>query len=143
METTHTPEPWEVYSDKYSSLVVKAISEQKQNLVVSSGVNRADAQRIVACVNAMAGIEDPGAFMEVVKQLKLDAAERIMRENKELKESLLETSEALDKYCHLAQLVIVVREAQIAYFANRTQDNLIASKQLEKQLDNILKKINQ
>lgn len=138
----HTPEPW-AYDNEF---IVDASDNYLADCAGSDfsvEQDRYNAQRIVACVNAMAGIEDPGAFMEVVKQLELDAAERIMSENKELKERLLETSEALEKYCHLAQLVIIVREAQIAYFANRTQDNLIVSKQLEKQLDNILKKINQ
>lgn len=67
----HTPEPWEVDS----MMVVGPRSEaddQTFGMIIGLadiyGDNeKADATRIVACVNALAGIDDPEAFMQDVR----------------------------------------------------------------------------
>lgn len=68
----HTPEPWRensqgdaehIYCERHGAIAT----------IPHGGLNRdehkANAQRIVACVNAMAGIEEPQAFRDSLKKL--------------------------------------------------------------------------
>jgi hypothetical protein len=57
------PEPWTWDSDY--------IRDAEDNEVIATGEASSDAlNRIVACVNAMAGILEPGAFMEKAGRVK-------------------------------------------------------------------------
>jgi hypothetical protein len=57
------PEPWYWDSDY--------IRDAEDNEVIATGEASSDAlNRIVACVNAMAGVPDPGAFMERAGRVK-------------------------------------------------------------------------
>lgn len=67
----HTPEPWQQGLTKH--YIVNG--ESNLHIAVCHYENEANAARIVACVNAMRGIENPQSFIETVKHLKLDAYE--------------------------------------------------------------------
>jgi hypothetical protein len=73
MSTKHTPEPWELLEGASSAIIhpTNGIG------IAHTYGSAANAARIVECVNAFEGIESPKAFMEVVKQLKLDAYQEI------------------------------------------------------------------
>lgn len=95
MSTKHTPGPWEIIDD--SSFICKKESdshvfpkiicrffdsyeEQYKN-------TEANAARIVACVNAMDGIDDPQKLRqawEICKQLELDQAQKYKEQRDEL-----------------------------------------------------------
>lgn len=55
-KSQHTTEPWEVPQEKPTSVVAKG-SE------ILSNLKPEDAQRIVDCVNALAGVSDPQSFV--------------------------------------------------------------------------------
>jgi hypothetical protein len=68
----HTPEPW-IVNDTSVGIT---ISSGKQNLYLmymsatrTDRDNSANANRVVECVNAMEGIENPAEFMESVRKL--------------------------------------------------------------------------
>jgi hypothetical protein len=78
MNTTHTPEPWGFDKNDEDNLFV--FSKAKIcNLYNTIGTEydeaEANAARIVACVNACAGMEDPAAEIE---RLKAQRAELVM-----------------------------------------------------------------
>ena len=54
----HTPEPWTAFGKQ----VIETASADRKIIVQCK--SEADAARIVACVNAMQGIEDPEQFMQ-------------------------------------------------------------------------------
>jgi hypothetical protein len=56
-----TPEPW----DDFGGMLI-ATDESRINIYDNNG-NRA---RIVACINALAGIDDPAAFVERAKRME-------------------------------------------------------------------------
>jgi len=64
----HTSEPWVVYNagdegDTYIGDKEGHVSPIAENFA------EADAFRVVTCVNAMAGIEDPAAFVKAVREI--------------------------------------------------------------------------
>jgi hypothetical protein len=69
----HTPEPWARWgSDQVASTVTGKIVAEVPAYTLSGKVkneDQANAERIVACVNACAGIEDPSAVQEMRKAL--------------------------------------------------------------------------
>lgn len=80
----HTPEPWtcrksfdvkynqrifSIDSDQYEEVVTVWSCEPEGENIVSS---EATANRIVDCVNAMTGIENPSEFIENLKQKNLE-----------------------------------------------------------------------
>lgn len=87
MSNTHTPEPWSfIECEDY----VFEIDGQNGNICevrstnMTNDFDEANAKRIVECVNAMAGIENPVEFMEVVKKLELDAYHKMKAERDEI-----------------------------------------------------------
>lgn len=76
--TTHSPEPWTVIqggdfiADREGETICKFFNRDEQDYPHLTG----NTERIVACVNAMEGIPDPAAYMEVIKRLKLDNHDR-------------------------------------------------------------------
>jgi len=68
-----TPEPWEVQDAGRKGInIVKRDSQTGFIMCTLFTVgNEANAARIVACVNAMEGIENPEEVKELVKEVKL------------------------------------------------------------------------
>jgi hypothetical protein len=101
MSTKHTPEPWKVVIGDRGFNIVSDLGEFICfDMMDESQNGSVDAERIVKCVNAMAGIEDPADFMELVKRLELD------------------------QYQALANAVRQMRQAQKNYFATRAVGHL-------------------
>jgi hypothetical protein len=79
VEYKHTPEPWQaidlcgfdVHADGKLIAVVYPCGQQ------NAEIREANARRIVACVNAMAGIEDPQLFMRQDAEWTAQAEESI------------------------------------------------------------------
>ena len=81
MNAKHTPEPWYVESDGDGKAAlhrdVYIVAENGEGRVCTmtsspidgESVKRPTAARIVACVNACAGISDPAAFVGGVERL--------------------------------------------------------------------------
>jgi hypothetical protein len=100
MNTTHTPEPWRVYAWRNgSTFAIEYIQPSGISAFIcqvngSNGQSEANASRIVACVNACAGIHDP--------QELIIGADFALKENRELKaqrDTLLEAIKShLDLY---------------------------------------------
>lgn len=91
----------------------------------SCDASAANAARIVACVNAMAGIENPEKFRETweaIKHLELDAYQQLK-----------------EKFDSLIFQVSKVRELQKKYFATRNTGVLAESKMAERNLDEMIK----
>lgn len=76
----HTPEPWQYDPDQSETLIEYTDERGLTGMVAqvegySDEPYEANAQRIVACVNALAGIRDPEAFMaewRAIKEEELD-----------------------------------------------------------------------
>jgi hypothetical protein len=69
MNTTHTPEPWS-QSDTWVFAADRefiSVSFGHKQFTDQRASAKANAERIVACVNALAGIEDPEAFVKEAK----------------------------------------------------------------------------
>jgi len=73
MNTTHTPEPWRVYAWlNDSTFAVEYIQPSRVSAFIcqmngSNDKSKANASRIVACVNACAGMEDPADEIDRLK----------------------------------------------------------------------------
>lgn len=93
---THTPEPWRIIRTDLPQPVIA--SESGQYVVaIPSEVN---ASRIVECVNAMEGIENPVQFMnEAIDLLKLCKARF------EVKESVLKSPTIITRIDNVNQLI--------------------------------------
>ena len=71
----HTPEPWiwigtdedKTLTSPTANYVIIAGTCSNDDGTVGLYINQANADRIVACVNALAGIDDPAAFVEAAK----------------------------------------------------------------------------
>jgi len=65
----HTKGPWitEQWGDGTSTSGCTNIVTYAEELVIACGVMNEEAKRIVACVNALEGIDDPEAFMRDVR----------------------------------------------------------------------------
>lgn len=65
----HTKEPWKVVrciQNEYRSV---AFSTKRDELYTTSPLLPEDARRIVACVNALAGVDDPKSIAKVLRDL--------------------------------------------------------------------------
>jgi hypothetical protein len=65
----HTPEPWETDYESWPAYIQAAtLSEEgDKEWVANCGDNKANASRIVACINACAGMGDPQAEIASLK----------------------------------------------------------------------------
>jgi hypothetical protein len=78
---THTPEPWrtnqtqDMYSvwggDDFHVTTMSSLRTERESFD--------NAKRIVKCVNAMEGIENPEDFMKTVKELELDKYQELKK----------------------------------------------------------------
>ncbi len=72
MKTKHAPEPWKITSS-WNDFTIEGPSNEE--IIFQDGphgtptIKSANAERIVACVNACKGIEDPTAFISEVKAM--------------------------------------------------------------------------
>ncbi|HWT40360.1 MAG TPA: hypothetical protein VN081_03800 [Dongiaceae bacterium] len=72
--TNHTPEPWKVKTNKLANVV--SIQDATGAYIAGTGnalensEKLANAARIVQCVNACAGIENPEALPDVIRELR-------------------------------------------------------------------------
>ena len=62
-------EPWEVDQDDDCDTSFCDILHRNGTVAIGSDLIKHKASRIVACVNALAGIEDPEAFMDQLKEV--------------------------------------------------------------------------
>jgi hypothetical protein len=79
-QAQHTPEPWSAikWTSSAETTIAKLNSDNELVTVISdctghgqySDVGIANASRIVACVNALAGME-PGAVVEFIEKIKI------------------------------------------------------------------------
>lgn len=75
----HTPEPWRAemnsvyweFQDTYGDLIgdTCASSASEPHHGCSLALGEANANRLVACVNALAGVPDPAAFVAAAREL--------------------------------------------------------------------------
>lgn len=68
----HTPEPWKIAYEK-GSIYIEDVETMLNQVVVfkygqMEGKDEANAARIVECVNALAGIENPKEWVDKIKQ---------------------------------------------------------------------------
>ncbi|MBL7942473.1 MAG: hypothetical protein JNM00_06890 [Flavobacteriales bacterium] len=103
-DTKHTPEPWIVKAGPHENEhIIIAGNSQPGEKRIAEGLMRgetygkADADRIVACVNAMAGIDNPETFMQVVKQLRLDQCDKLEAKVKKLEDQIRQQEKYLDQ----------------------------------------------
>ena len=73
----HSPEPWqleEVFAD-INSLTFANVSTKEGSLVdvIYGSIHLPNALRIIECVNAMEGIEDPKKYTEMVRNITQNA----------------------------------------------------------------------
>lgn len=98
MSTTHTPGPWLERSQGDSEYIYSEVHGAIAT-IPHGGLHRhehkANARRIVECVNACKGIENPVEFMEVVKKLELDAYHKMKAERDELRKYIAEIAVVL------------------------------------------------
>lgn len=66
-EAKHTPEPWSVHSKRVWTVEDDCGDPVAGTFAREEVENIANSSRIVACVNAMAGIDDPAAWVKGVK----------------------------------------------------------------------------
>jgi hypothetical protein len=105
---THTPGPWHV-ANVPDITGPNAGSYEIFNKPYGLGVvahadSEADAKRIVACVNAMEGIDDPSnlrATWDAIKELELD-------KYKNLKEAVQSLIQGIDNGMHMKSDSIIV-----------------------------------
>lgn len=78
----HTPEPWETdcheHDEPHLSITIRAVNDKHDKICRvwiddacfdRNPQQRANAHRIVDCVNALAGIDNPAEFVAAVREL--------------------------------------------------------------------------
>jgi hypothetical protein len=75
MNTTHTSEPWHVCINVNDRTTFAIDCSNARSAYIADDLREEDAARIVACVNACVGMEDPAAEIE---RLKAQQAELVM-----------------------------------------------------------------
>lgn len=67
----HTPTPWTIFIRPYAEdNEVRKIQTVDHQIEIASRVDHFDAERIVSCVNALEGIENPEAIKELIEAAK-------------------------------------------------------------------------
>jgi hypothetical protein len=84
-KTKHTAEPWDARDDDGTGTVPCVLAKQVTaagNFYVAQCNVFADAQRIVACVNALAGVEDPEKTVADMRAALGDLLWEVMHDKK-------------------------------------------------------------
>jgi hypothetical protein len=78
-ERKHTPGPWQTDNMGLGLGHIRSSDPNDQRMIAYAQASPTDANaaRIVACVNALEGIEDPAAFVAAVREL-VEAARSIL-----------------------------------------------------------------
>lgn len=90
INTKHTPEPWWIPTGYYTYIqgmsngVTVPIAACTDNSHADAP-NRENFSRIVACVNALAGIEDPATYIATLKAQRDDLLEACRSANGDMK----------------------------------------------------------
>jgi hypothetical protein len=98
MKTKHTPGTWSIDPDDDQSIIVgrRGVNAARVALTRYSGVpgaeDKANAERIVACVNALKGIEDPEAFVKAARRVLGEMA--YLRATNDIRDSVNNYSDA-------------------------------------------------
>lgn len=121
----HSPEPWKVLESHPGKVIADSHNQFVADKVMNGDdYGEADAKRIVDCVNALTGIENPVKMRQtwdIVKELELDAYHKLKEEHD-----------------NFIELVREMRSHQKEYFKNRTRSSLEKSKELERTIDLVL-----
>jgi len=104
MPTNHTPEPWNISDD--SELYIEDYNGNDIGDVFLSDHPKADAERIVACVNALAGVPDPAAFVKSHAELLESARKVLRREYAFVNDSDEAAPPEQTAFCHLLETAI-------------------------------------
>lgn len=121
----HTPEPWSLATTTVGHPVI--VKEENGKLFpitvcdFDSSTDGENSKRIIECVNAMAGIEDPKQHRDTwdaIQHLHLDAYHKLKEEH--------------DLF---VRQVKHMRDVQKDYFRTRLKPALITSKELERVID--------
>jgi len=117
----HSETPWIIAhkTDGTPVICYKSSSIIHTGIAIISNPIAADenAKRIIDCVNAMEGIEDPIKMREtwdIVKQLELDAYKKVREENDHLLSLLIDLMEAWCKGHSIAQNSAIAYNVGIA-----------------------------
>lgn len=137
MSKKHTPEPWMYYGNIDHKSVHKTqliIQERKTNaaniaeVIPCAGMTaaevKANAERIVQCVNDCAGIDFPKSYIS-----------NLCYERDRAK---AERDKAESRYLRIRSKTTEVRDLQKRYFKSRDNAILIQSKKSEAELDKLL-----
>ena len=112
-EPKHTAAPWH-----QDGLVVK---DSQNNIIAYIELERSDAARIVQCVNACEGMDDPEKYHREMKEIGVrqlwDELESLRAENAELIEALSATLPILNDVVHeqIDWVRIIVRTTLAKY----------------------------
>lgn len=113
----HTPEPWEAYDNSVyweilseGHSLVSVFDNRYHPVPVTKESTAANAARIVACVNAMAGIEEPQAFRDSLQKLSeyADKASEMFAEKDAKIKQLYTAAENLWQTLNALQMVVGV-----------------------------------
>lgn len=126
MSTKHTPEPWHVANN-----VAVKNAELKTICVLNIHNREANAQRIVECVNAMAGIEDPKKLREtweICKDLELDKyhvlASDYIRLCRSVKEFINQFEVSIDNLTSDQAIEFGIMKGRFKEYGNKLSDSL-------------------
>jgi methyl-accepting chemotaxis protein len=111
----HTPTPWKVDTgsarDEYMYVLGASNETIAELYVIDRGIQmKANAERIVACVNVMAGIEDPEQWVLNAKRLMeaqriIDVSEKIASNSEQLQAELEQANKKLEEMESLAHAI--------------------------------------
>ena len=126
METKHTPEPWHVdntvYKRSRTSINNHTIDVwyglEFNDVTIKEETSRANAKRIVECVNAMEGVKNPSEFMEVVKKLELDAYKALEKKHADVIELLNTLDHLLSNGNSISPNSVIRTAIQVAVNSN-------------------------
>ena len=90
MKTEHTPEPWKSIEEQFHGEVMNFIGD-KDGGTIGEIYTKDDASRIVACVNACAGLPT-----EVLERYKLGVIGVDYKSTKQQRDELLAAAEAIE-----------------------------------------------
>lgn len=133
MSQKHTPEPWEVGMSGLSFTNGKIVlGRVNYSHLIDEGEPKANAQRIVSCVNAMHGIENPSEWVKTVKEVNWDMIKRGLHalEQEKYIRALVKADENESTFDEVARMksrfISMLKEVQKEYPRMKNIGKLIA-----------------
>lgn len=132
MEVTHSAEPWDIYAQPINGAgdaILELVEQVQQTAPMANAIyllnaggkcpattgcgqiSEANARRIVACVNACAGIDDPANFIATVRAESAALAELLEIALDEY-ETTNGKTKSLPHWSHTARLALDTRARQ-------------------------------